>query len=375
MNEKEIGEIRKRFKPDRNNITRVRGCYINEKKEIISKFDQSLALMSVEETEEVLGILRKTLLGGIGKNLHDISFTNNQVLDSDEHRLLTRLKDSSLSDDEAFDTVISRIKDSFVCEENFMIVFACDKYDVPSYSSDGNRDEDSSSVYSYIVCSICPVKLTRSALGYHVTENRFRNVTPDRVVSSPEAGFLFPAFDGRTSNIYNSLFYTKSSSLTHEALIASVFNCSAPMPADEQKMNFSSLLRQTVSEDCSYGVVRSVQEKIGQMIEEHKASKDPDPLVVSKNNVSDILENCGVDEEKIEQFKEKFDDTFGKRAEVAPSNLLNVKKIEIKTPEVNIKLPAEMAELVETRIIDGTKYILIRAEGSVEVNGVEIKID
>ena len=45
MNEKEISEIRRRFKPEKTNISLVRGCLINEKCEIISEFDQSFALM------------------------------------------------------------------------------------------------------------------------------------------------------------------------------------------------------------------------------------------------------------------------------------------------------------------------------------------
>ena len=30
MNAKEISEIRKRFRVDKSNITRIRGCYVNE---------------------------------------------------------------------------------------------------------------------------------------------------------------------------------------------------------------------------------------------------------------------------------------------------------------------------------------------------------
>ena len=60
MNEKEIAEIRRRFRPDKNNITHVRGCYVNEKREIVSEFDPSLALMSQEESEKFLAILKRT---------------------------------------------------------------------------------------------------------------------------------------------------------------------------------------------------------------------------------------------------------------------------------------------------------------------------
>ena len=41
---------------------------------------------------------------------------------------------------------------------------------------------------------------------------------------------------------------------------------------------------------------------------------------------------------------------------------------------MRIQVNPERGDLVETRIIDGARYILIRAEESVEVNGVPICI-
>lgn len=229
MNEKEISELKKRFRVDKSNITRIRGCYVNEKKEIISCFDQSITMMSAEETEEIFAILKKTLSGTLGKNLLDIPFTNNQVLGSDEHQLLTTLKNSSLSDDKAVNDIISIIKESLVFDGNYMILLTADTYDVPSYSSDGTKKDESTSVYSYILCSICPVKMTKPALSYYVPENRFKNVTPDWIISSPELGFLFPAFDGRTANIYNTLYYSKNISVNHGEVIEALFKSEPPM--------------------------------------------------------------------------------------------------------------------------------------------------
>ena len=59
MNEKEVAELRRRFKPDRNAITHVRGCYVNEKGEILSQFDQPMSMLSQEESERLLALLRK----------------------------------------------------------------------------------------------------------------------------------------------------------------------------------------------------------------------------------------------------------------------------------------------------------------------------
>ncbi|MBE6622079.1 MAG: DUF4317 domain-containing protein [Ruminococcaceae bacterium] len=374
MNIKEIAEIKKRFHAEKGNISRIRGCCVNEKKEIISQFDQSLNLMSVEESEEVLSLLKKTLSGSLGRNLIDVSFTNHQVLDSEEHRLLSAVRTSHLADDEAVGRLFDRIRAGYESDGNYLILLASDSYDVPSYSSDGEKKGDSKGVYTYFLCAICPVKMTRSTLGYRMVEHQLRNNTPDWVIAPPQAGFLFPAFDGRTANIYNVLFYTRDVSDNREELVDALFRSTVPMPAATQKQAFQTMIRDTLAEELSIDVVKTVQEQIGTMIEEHKALKDPDPLVVSKHTVSDLLRSCGVEEARVDSFGERFDETFGEKAEVPPQNLLNVKQFEVKTPSVSIRLTAETSDLVETRVIDGQKYILVRAEGVVEVNGVEISI-
>ena len=99
MNEREISEIRRRFRPEKSNITHVRGCYVNEQREIITQFNQSLLITPQEEAEQILTVLKRTLSGTLNKNLLDITFTTQQVADSDEHRLLMALRDSSLEDE------------------------------------------------------------------------------------------------------------------------------------------------------------------------------------------------------------------------------------------------------------------------------------
>ena len=54
-----------------------------------------------EETEQILACLKRVLSGTLGKNLMDVTFTTQQVVDSEEHRLLMALKNSALNDEEA----------------------------------------------------------------------------------------------------------------------------------------------------------------------------------------------------------------------------------------------------------------------------------
>ena len=98
MPAKEIAELRRRFRADKSNISHVRGCDVTENREIISEFDQSLALMGEEESGKKQAILRKTLSGPPGKNLLDIAFDTRQVVEGDEHKLLMALRNSQLGD-------------------------------------------------------------------------------------------------------------------------------------------------------------------------------------------------------------------------------------------------------------------------------------
>lgn len=375
MNEKEIAEIRRRFNPDKSNITHIRGCYINEKREIISEFNQSLGLMSQEESEEILAILKRTLSGTVGKNLIDIAFSTQQVIDGEEHKLLTALRDSSLNDENAVQEFFQRIIQTLTLEGNYLILLAHDTYDVPFRTKDGEKQDDASSeVFSYILCSICPVKMTKPVLSYYANENRFRNIAADCIVAAPELGFMFPAFDDRNANIYNAVYYSRNIAENHKEFVDAMFKSEIPMSAAAQKETFQSILGDTIADDCSYKVVQAVHEQLCEIIEEHKTNKETDPLVISKSTVKGVLKSYGVSESHMAAFDEKYDTGFGADAEINPRNIVDTKQFKVCTPDVTIRVNPERSDLVETRIIDGVKYILIRADAGVEVNGVNIHI-
>ena len=122
MNEKEVGELRRRLRPEKNSITHIRGCYVNEMGESVAQFDQSLALMTQEETETLLALLRRTLSGTLGKNLLDLSFETRQVVEGEEHRRLMRLRDTALKDEEAVEEFFQLVRQSLTLEGNYLIL-------------------------------------------------------------------------------------------------------------------------------------------------------------------------------------------------------------------------------------------------------------
>ena len=376
MNEKEVAELRRRFKPEKSNITHIRGCYVNEQRQIISQFKQSLGMMTQEESEKFLGILKRTLSGGLGKNLLELTFSNQQVIDSEEHKLLMALRDSSLKDEEAVEAFFQKAIQSVDLEGNYLILLAHDTYDVPYRGKDGEVQQDASDqVYSYILCCVCPVKLTKPALSYSVDANEFHNRAADWLVAPPELGFLFPAFDDRSANLYSALYYSRSVTEHQQAFVDAVFHCPLPLPAAEQKEIFQTILAETLADDCSYTLVQAVHDQFCDLIDEHAESREEEPLALSKQEVKQVLAACGIDDSHVATFEEKYDAEFGADVVLSPRNLVDYKQLELRTPDVTIYVNPERGDLVETRIIEGVKYILIRADENVEVNGVNIHIN
>ena len=376
MNDKEIAELRRRFRADKTSISRIRGAYVNEKREIISEMDQSVAMMTETEADEILALLKKTLSGKIDTNLLDIHFTTQQVMESPQHKLLCNLRETALQDNDLVHEFYQKIIASLEIEGNYMILLASDAYDVFTYRKDGGKDDESTEVFRYILCVVCPIKMAKPALSYYVRENCFRNVVADSMISPPALGFMFPAFDNRSTNLYGALYYTRATDNSHTEFTDAIFNAGPlPMPATEQKETFRSVLADATGEACSLPVIRSVHAQLHQAMEEHKISKEPEPLTVDKYAIRDMLGFCGVPEENIEQFEEKFDKGFGQNAALSPRNIVETNKFEVKTPDVVIKCNPARTDLVETRVIDGVRYVLVRADGGVEVNGIDVKIE
>lgn len=376
MNEKEIGEIRRRVRRDRSNMTAIYGCYVNAQKEIISTFRQSVGIMPENEAEKYFGVMKRALSGTIGKNLIDISFKTSQVAGSPEHSFLMDLRKTALADEALLTEFYRKVIDSVSFEENYLILVGCDSYDVPFKSKDDETQLDASNeVYTYLLCAICPVKQTKPNLHYIPESKEFHDGGISHVVCAPELGFLFPAFDNRATNIYNALLYTHSTKESCQPFAEALFNLQIPKPAAEQKKSFEALLTTSLDDECSLEVVQTVHDQICQSIELHKESKTPEPLLISKEQVKGALAASGVSEQHIAKFSVDYDETFGYDAELHPKNIIDNKRFEINTPDVSIKVNPARSDLIETRIIGGVKYIMICADENVEVNGVSIHID
>ena len=374
MTQKEIAELRRRFRPDKSAINHIYGCYVNGNREIISYLDEPLGIMPQEESEKYLSLLKKSLSGTQGKNLIDIVFSTQQVADSEEHSLLMALRDSQLKDGKARKAFYDRVIGTLDMDGgNYLLLMAYDAYDVPYKGKDDETQADASdTVFSYIVCCICPVKDGKPELGFFAGENEFHSCTANQIVAPPDLGFLFPAFDDRAANLYNALFYSKKPDQLHQEFIDAVFHTEPPLSSAEQRDAFETALSDALEGACSMEIAQAIHERLRDQIVQHKERHDPEPLAVTVGEVGAILQSCNVPEEQVSRFLENCEEQFGKGIVLDPSNLIDSGKFEVETADARISVDPERSYLVETRMIDGRAYLLIPADG-VTVNGLPIK--
>lgn len=372
MNKKEVTEIKKQFTPNNCAITRICGCYVDGEKEKKATFKDAFLSLPEEEMFKYFDLFRKALSGTIGKNLLNMEFPLSTEEEGGTQEALLKLRDSRLTDDHLLDEFYTRVIDSYDYAENYLILLVHAVYDIPGKSSDGSEMFDASDeVYDYIHCIFCPVKLSKPALSYYADENNFHERIRDWIVEMPDAGFLFPAFNDRSSDIHGLLYYSKNAENLDNGLTDNLLGCVAPLTAGNQKEAFKILIEETLADTCSYDVVKNIHENLNELIEQHADS--PDPLELDKAEVKYLFQKSGVESEQMETFDQQFDAAAGEHTTLLASNVASTKKFEIKTAEITISVNPEFADLIETKVIDGRTCIVIGVDDHVEINGINAK--
>lgn len=371
MNKKEVLEIRKQFTPENCAITRICGCYVDHEKEKKTELKKAFLSLPEEEAFKYFDIFRHTLSGTIGKNLINMEFPLDQELPGGTQEFLLKLRDSKLEDDLLIEEFYDKIIENYVYAENYYIILIHAVYDVPGKASDGMEMFDASdTVYEHIMCSLCPVNLTKAGLTYNAETNNIEDRIRDWIVEAPMKGFLFPDFQDRASDVHNILYYSKKPEDLQPELIANVLGSTIPLTAKDQKTSFQAIVSDTLGEECDYEVIRNIHDNLNEMIEESKEA--PEPLELAKPDVKRLLQKSGVSPERMEVFDKEFEEIAGEKSTFMASNIASVKTFQIETPDVIVKVNPERSDLVETREIDGRRCLVIAIDNHLEVNGIEV---
>ncbi len=374
MNNSEILELKKRLKFSSDSSFRIAACYIiGSEKKIQSKMNKYLTQMDEGDQHKYIEILKKGLSGVLNRNLLNLSFKKGT--DAEERqKFLLELKDSGLAKEELLDKLYESIMENYSTVGNYLIVSLYDAYDVMTKGTDGASQDESEEVYKYIYTCICPVNLAKAALSYHEDENIISGRVRDWVVDMPDVGFLYPAFNDRSADINNLLYYCKDPLLIRPEIIDNTLGCAEELTSVAETEIFHRVLENVINEVPEYDtfeVVRAVQDNLTDMVEGRVFYDSP---TIDKSGVQDLLKKSGIKEEHLDIAAEEFEKEVGENGFLHVDRIKEKGRIEVKGENVKVSVKPEAAELVEVRMIDGRKCLVIPMDSDVEVNGIIKKI-
>jgi len=364
VNKKEIGEIKKLYTKD-NSIRTLAGCYVNAEGEIISTFKKTF--LNIEETEifKYLELFKKGLSGNIGKNLQTF-----ELEDAKSKQSLIALRDSELKNEEMLTSFYKSIIEQYPNCENYAILLINNTYDVVARTDDGFKNIDGSDgVYNYIHVFICPVKLEKPGLIFSKDNNSFVQKETRWELQMPTCSILYPSFEERQEDSNYITCYTKDTAGTYNQMLSSVFSINFHLSPDEQMEEFHSIMESVLEKsEEKIEVITKIQEVVKEKIAETEGTKN---VVLSCEEIGNMLQNNGIPEESIRDFKENYANVFGTE-NIPAENLFSSKNIEVKTPDIIIKAKAD--KKIQSKIIDGKKCLVIAIEQNenIEVNGINL---
>ena len=358
MNKKEILELKRRMTKTNCTFTRMCGCYVNAEKEIVLTFNENFLNLGEDELHKYLEIATKTLSGTRGNNLLELTFPKEQEEAGGKQQFLMGLKESKLKNDELSQTFYQLVIDNYDYAGNYLIILFHDVYDVMAKTSDNRTLDESEEVYEYLLGAVCPVTLSKAALGYIETENRIGPRMRDWVVGVPDAGFVFPAFTGRSTDIHSVMFYTRDTKEPHDEFMEFILGCTARQTATEKKNMFTDIISGAVPDERRRGrVLYDIHETLQGMVDEKalftEPAQEPDPIVLTPQAIKDVLATSKVPEEIAERIGQSYVEKFSIEPPVA--ELLVDKKIlssgahERREEELLIEVQQLKDELGQTK--------------------------
>lgn len=377
MNKKEISEIKKTLSLERNSIGNICGCYVNGEKNIKFTSVENFQALPDEDAYKYCEIFKKALSGGINKTLINLDFPTESEFAGGTQEFLMKLRESKLKDKNILQDFYQRIIDNYEYAGNYYIIIFSAIYDIPGKTSDGIAMNDASDeVYDHIMCCICPVDLSKPGLGYNEQTNHMEERIRDWIVGLPTNAFLFPAFNDRCADVHSVLYYAKNTKNMSAHLIENVLGTPLPVTADNQKILFDNLLTEVMGDEITFNNIKFVNEAIVQKIEEEKENNGGSEINLSKTDIENIINQSDLSEEKKKNFHNAYKAVVG---ELEENNTLNgfyaesvtdPQKLTIETAKSVIRVKGNYSDSVQTKIIDGKKYLLIEAEDFIKINGI-----
>ena len=210
------------------------------------------------------------------------------------------------------------------------------------------------------------------------------------------------------------MFYTKTPKEPHTDFAEKTFGCKIKRTAAEEKTAFSSIIKNIAAEDDSDDIVIGIHQALSEIAAEQDTSLSTEPVLLDSHTIENMRTNGFLSQEIADKIEKACEEEFGEEPPVI-DNIVDTKVlenyakkqreaelqkevIELKSKleaaeskasddslpwdledgkeNIILNVSAEKAEEIETKIIDGRRFIVIPIEGdeTAVINGVETEL-
>ena len=405
MNKKDIHELKRRFTKHGCTFTRMCGCYVDGERNKVIHIAETFLNLEEEDFFKYLDIAKKVFSGTVGNNVLNLEFPLEEEKPGGKQQFLMGLRESKLKNEELLDAFYDMVIENYGYTGNYLILIFHDVYDVMKKTKDNLDLDESEEVYEYLLCAICPVTLTKPALGYREDENCIRSRIRDWVVGMPDTGFVFPAFTERSTDIHSLMFYTRDVKKPHAELMEGGLGCGVRLTMAEKKITFETIVKDVIgdgdnkSEILYMDIQDNLNDRVCQYMDrtaDEENAADTPPLILTTREVSEVLMESGLTEDQTAAIEKNYEATFGDDlpeagnlvdAKLVEANARRKDRLELVTQvknlkeqleesrsqkvmeepleengEILLKIGEEKKELISVQIIDGKKCLVIPVE-------------
>lgn len=415
LRNKDILELKRRFKKESCTITKLCGCYVDANKEKVVELNETFLNLEDEEFYKYLEIAKKALSGTIGNNLLELHFAKEEDEQTSRQQYLLGLRESALRNPELLEHLYDMIIENYDYVGNYLILIFHDAYDVMTKTNDDLKIDESEEVYTYLLCAICPVNLSKPGLGYRADENRIGVRIQDWVVGTPDVGFLYPSFIDRSTDVHTVTYYVHDAKDSHPDFVESVLGCDSKRTATEEKQTFHSMVKAAIAPIIEQpdDVMLEIQENLSTLVAEKEAELEnlvigePEEFTLTPEIIKEVLTQSDIPDATVMQIQDHFAEEFQDAPPVV-KNLVDEKAIEknhqvkkeqklleevatlkkeLETKaeqapfsgeedaedasgysDVFLRMNPDKAQQIMSQTIDGQKYLLIPMEENEEIN-------
>lgn len=351
MLKKDINEVKKSLNLKNCSISEVWESFYNVERK--KEFSNSFSFESLDDNKKnaYIDIFKKTLSSNLYKNSYNIKIDNSLI--SEDAGGLYLLYNSSSK--EVVFNFLDNITNVYPAQSSYAIILCKGLYNVP-IKDDENKVLESDSVYEFYICSICPFKDNKPNLVENSAKKTLELSNNSWVLSNPDLGFLYPSFNDRTSDINESLYYTKKNDIIYDELIEFLYGPKSFNQENYSQDKYNDIIEDNV-DDLTIDKFHDINTSIRTYAEE-----------MEEQGLEPILTNSDVSRYISSDFNSNDDvaiNAFSVSSDKYTITLDN-------SNDIKINLTKEGLGMIDEREIDGRSYILIPTTG-LRINGVGLK--